>query len=349
MELDDIINTSTWAELRENRIATQQELLQLKRMIPIFEWISLVNHMHDLIFRRAVELCEQEMVEEGRGLPPVRYSFVVFGSAGRLESTMWSDQDNGLIISDELNEGKELYFEQFSIILCNRLAYLGYEKCLGKVMCEEPRWRQTLASWKSTLSEWRNELSWEPIRYLITAMDMRHISGDEDLTDELNDAFYSSFDNNAALQYAVLRNTVRHKATLNILGQVVTERFGEHTGEFDVKYGVYIPLVNFIRCMAIRSGVKETMTQRRLEQLIRLNPNNHSLVNCQHAFETAVQLRVSTSCTQTEGLFSGSHYISQEALKRKMVSEELRAALGVVRKTHRDLQRLLRYAGWRRI
>jgi len=340
---------SSWSQLKGIRIENQTHLQQQRFELPILEWMMQVNQMHDLITTKALEICEKEMMEAGYGPPPVPYSFIVFGSAGRKESTLWSDQDNGLIISTETNEFKDQYFKLFANRLCDQLAYLGYEKCLGKVMCSEPLWRKSLKEWEMTLAEWRSDMSWEPIRYLIITADMRHIAGDQRLTDALKDMFYRGFKEVPELQYAILRNTVRHKATLNILGQVVTERFGEHAGGFDIKYGVYIPLVNFVRFMALQLDVRETTTKKRLEKLISLDSDNVLLESCQKAFDMAIQLRMSTPCTLSEGLLIGSNYISEQELKKKTIMHELRESLGVIRGTHRALQRLLRFAERRKI
>jgi CBS domain-containing protein len=344
VDFTEIATASSWDQLKLRRIEYQIRLQQLRLELPISVWMSQVNRMHDLITTKAIEICEQEMVEAGYGPPPVSYSFIVFGSAGRMESTMWSDQDNGLIISDDPNDYKDEYFEKFSTRLCDSLAYLGYDKCLGKVMCSEKLWRKSLREWKETLSDWRSDMRWEPIRYLIIASDARHIVGDHRLAEEFKDTLYQSFTEVPELQYAVLRNTVSHKATLNLLGQVVTERFGQHAGGFDIKYGVYIPLVNFVRFMSLQLGVRETMTQRRLDKLISLDSGNTLLENCQRSFETAIQLRVSTPYIIVDGLFTSSNYISEQELKIKPLLHELRECLGVVRRTHRALQRLLRFA-----
>ncbi|AOZ93985.1 DUF294 nucleotidyltransferase-like domain-containing protein [Paenibacillus crassostreae] len=344
LDLSVIKDAISWEILRQRRIEFQNDFQQLRATLPISEWMDLVNQMHDLITTRALELCEQDMVEAGYGQPPVSYSFIVFGSAGRMESTMWSDQDNGLIISDELHNNKDEFFEKFAIALCDKLAYLGYEKCLGKVMCSESMWRKTLQDWKKTLMEWRSDLSWEPVRYLIIASDVRHVAGDSRLTVEFKEMLHQGFQEVPELQYAILRNTVRHKATLNLLGQVVTERFGEHAGGFDIKYGVYIPLVNFVRFMSLQLGVKETSTYRRLDKLISLDSGNILLENCQKAFDTAIYMRVSTPYEELDGLFISSNYMSEEELTSKPLMHELRESLGVVRRIHRALQRMLRFA-----
>ncbi|OAB33023.1 DUF294 nucleotidyltransferase-like domain-containing protein [Paenibacillus glacialis] len=344
MDFSGIAVASSWNQLKERRVECQTHLQPLRLTLSISEWMTLVNHMHDLLTTKALDICEKEMKEAGYGPPPVPYSFIVFGSAGRMESTLWSDQDNGLIISDLFNEHKEQYFERFTKRLCDQLAYLGYDKCLGKVMCSEPLWRKSLKEWGATISEWQRDMGWEPIRYLIIAADMRHIAGDQRLAEAFKDLFYRGFKEVPELQYAILRNTVRHKATLNLLGQVVTERFGEHAGGFDIKYGVYIPLVNFVRFMALQLDVKETTTKNRLEKLISLDSNNMLLESCQKAFDMAIQLRVSTPVTVSDGLLISSNYISEQELKKKPIMLELRESLGVVRRTHRALQRLLRFA-----
>lgn len=136
-------------ELRQTRVILQRELQKsLSASLSLVEWYETVNELHDRIARKAVELCIQGMVEEGFGQPPVPYAFIVFGSSGREEATLWSDQDNGMIISDAPHEGKEEYFAELGKRITDLLEELGYAKCEGKVMCSEPLWRKTLASWK---------------------------------------------------------------------------------------------------------------------------------------------------------------------------------------------------------
>lgn len=348
LDLGNISYADSREELRNKRMDCQEQLQLLFSGMPVSAWSALVNEMHDLIATRAVDICEREMEEAGYGLPPVPYAFVVFGSAGRRESTLWSDQDNGLIISDQPDAYKDVYFNTFGRWLSDLFEYLGYDKCKGKVMCSEPLWCKTVGDWKLQLSSWRSDFSWEPVRYLIIASDMRFIAGDSTLSDTWKSIFERGLDETPELALAVLRNTVRHKATLNLLGQVVTERFGEHAGDFDVKYGVYIPIVNSVRYMALQQGVRETSTLKRLEKLMLLDGGNLLLENCQRAFLTAMTLRSAAPYTIETGVFVSSGYIPQKELKKRPLLYELRESLTVVRRMHRALQRQLRYAERRR-
>ncbi|GAB6988640.1 DUF294 nucleotidyltransferase-like domain-containing protein [Paenibacillus pini] len=344
----NIADATTPEQLKKLRIEHNMYLQLRRDEHSVTEWVAMVNDMHDAVYARAVYISEREMVEAGYGLPPVPYTFIVFGSSGRQEAMLWSDQDNGLILSDEPAENKELYFQVFGRRLSNMLGYLGYEKCKGKVMCSEPLWCMSLKQWQHQLATWRCDDGWESIRYLIIASDMRYIAGDRSLSEVWKAAFYRGLDDVPDLPIAVLRNTVRHKATLNLLGQVVTERFGEHAGSFDIKYGVYIPLVNSIRYMALQQGVKESSTFKRLERLTSLDAGNVLLDNCLQAFVTAMNLRTITPFTTNEGMFISSGYLPEAELKKKQISYELRECLSVVRRIHRALQRQLRFVERRR-
>ena len=224
------------------------------------------------------------------------------------------------------------------------LESVGYAKCEGKVMCSEALWGRTLNSWMNQLSEWSGDLQWEPVRYLIIAADMRHVAGDLSLSDQFREYFRSLFGSTPDLAAAILRNTVKHKATLNILGQVVKERFGEHAGGFDVKYGMYIPLVNSGRYFALQNGLKETNTLQRLKKLASLEAAPSYLIEqCENAFLIALRLRRSTQLREDHGVLSSSGYIDQVQLKERSTLYELRVGLSAVKKIHRNLQRQLRF------
>ncbi|MCM3783110.1 DUF294 nucleotidyltransferase-like domain-containing protein [Neobacillus mesonae] len=347
--LDDLENLPSIQALKQARMKKQEELQDLLASVTLVKWYQMVNDLHDAVARRVIELCELQMKTEGFGLPPVPYSFIVFGSSGRGEATLWSDQDNGLIISDMAHPEKDLYFKELGKRISDSLESAGYAKCEGKVMCSEPLWRQTLDSWKKQLTEWTNDLKWEPVRYLIITADMRHVSGDIELSEQFKQHFGYLFQSTPDLASAVLRNTVKHKATLNILGQVVTERFGEHAGGFDIKYGLYIPLVNSARYMALQNGLKDTNTIKRLTKLARLEAIPlHFVDACEEAFMIALKLRRITQVEHENGVISSSGYIEEEQLKQRTILYELRESLSTVKKVHRNLQRQLRFVERRR-
>lgn len=346
-QLLEIRNVSTAQQLRDQRIACQNQLIGMRSELELRDWVALINVMHDVIGERAAAICEQDMWKAGLGRPPARYAFVAFGSSGRQEATLWSDQDNGMIIGDELEEGGFSYFREFGLRLANLLEYAGYPKCPGKVMCSEPLWSQRLGDWKHQISTWCEDQQWEPIRYFIIASDFRHIAGDSELSVAWVDHFQSSVKQHPDIGHVVLRNTVNHKATLNVMGRIVTERFGEHAGDFDVKYGVYIPLVNSVRTLALKRGIIETSTQKRMEKVLLLEEGSLLLESVERAWLTGLRLRNETPARIENGVLVSSSYFPGELLKNKAIKYELRDTLAIVRRLHRALQREQRLAARR--
>lgn len=347
--LQTIMSASSPEMLRSVRMQMQEKIYDQFASLNIEKWNQEVGEMHDAVMRQAAVLCEQQLIEEGFGSPPADYAFVVFGSAGRLEQTLWSDQDNGLILADHNAGEVRSYFETFGTRLSAILETAGYPPCPGNVMITNPMWRKTESEWTAQLASWRSELGWEQVRYMMIAADMRHISGNSDLTAKVRKTMHALFEQEAKQEEefaaAVLRNTIRHKAALNVLGQVITEQVGEHAGEFDVKYGLYLPIVNAVRYLAVEYGISASSTQERLSQLNQLDAVPFRWVeSCHVAFRTALRFRSMAASRDEHGVLGGSGYLQQSLLKQKEIRRELREALSTVKLMYRTLQRQQRYA-----
>lgn len=347
--LQAIRSASSPGLLRTARIEEQNRLYGKLTSLPIQAWNREVGEMHDAVMTQACRLCEEEMIREGFGPPPSNYAFIAFGSAGRAEQTLWSDQDNGLIFGEGDAAQNAAYFEIYSQKLTAVLEQVGYPPCPGKVMLSNPLWRNNLEGWERQFMEWRDLLAWEQVRYLMIAADMRHIYGDAALSAALRQTMKRVMELDQGSERdtmaAILRNTVRHKAALNVLGQVITEPTGEHAGDFDVKYGLYIPIVNAVRYLALQYGIESSTTWERISQLDRLEAvPTRWLESCRRAFDTAVKLRSLALPENEDGMLTGTHYLPQEMLKQKELRRELRESLSTVRLMYRTLQRQHRYA-----
>lgn len=346
---DDLLairSAASVTSLRDMRMRMQEGLMVQYSSVDIHEWNRLVSNMHDTVMSRAASLCEDLLQKEGAGNPPAPYALITFGSSGRQESTLWSDQDNGLITgigSDDPTATRQ-YFEKFSTRLSVILEKVGYPPCPGNVMLSNPLWRHHLSGWEQQLRTWRSDLNWEQVRYLMIMLDMRHIHGDIKLTEGLHEMMMNVLYDDKAdsrggtqdFTAALLRNTIRHKAALNVLGQVITEQTGEHAGDFDVKYGLYLPMVNAVRYLAIQHGSHPSSTLDRIQQLTPLEEIvGIPVESCRRAMETALWLRI---------LANGSNYLPHSLLKHKNIKPKLREALMTVRQLYRGLQRQHRYA-----
>lgn len=287
-------------------------------------WHHQLNLFHNHMIRKAIQISEQQMMDEGRGEPPVAYAFVCFGSGGRNEQTLWSDQDNGIILGP--NEGNsatvEPYFAEFSKRIEFNLQTLGYPPCDGNVLCTNAQWRKSLDEWREMTYGWLGEPTWEHVRYLLILADIRCVYGHEVLVDQLKQTLLEYLSVHPEMLVHMLKNTLHHKVSLGVFGQLITERYGLDAGGVDIKYGAYIPMVNSVRLLAIAAGIEETSTLERLDRLGQMpEHSNNLMLDCTRAFEIILKLRSITPYQTEDGVYSSRGYLQLQGLNKQLRNE----------------------------
>ncbi|MCP3772055.1 DUF294 nucleotidyltransferase-like domain-containing protein [Paenibacillus sp. MZ04-78.2] len=290
------------------------------------EWNREVNACHDALIRRVIALSEERLKEEqGKGAP-LPYAFLLFGSGGRGEQTLWSDQDNGLIYADPSSADERLeaerYFAELAARITEGLETVGYPPCHGQVLCTNEQWRKPLQDYRRMVNDWMQEPDWERVRYLLITVDARTVYGDEALGRALVEEIYRYTAACPAILEHMLRNTLHHKVSLGVFGQLIRERYGEDAGGVDVKYGAYIPIVNGIRLLALESGVRRSSTEERIKALIEgghvSEENGHDWLE---ALTLALKLRLMTPYQIEEGRYVTRGKLTADQLTKERVTE----------------------------
>lgn len=311
------------------------------------DWNDWVNTMHDGLIRFAVEHAEAGLAEQGHGHPPVSYAMLLFGSGGRREQTLWSDQDNGLIYEEppaELKDAAAQYFELLGQAIVEVLYALGYPPCEGGVMCSNPLWAQSASGWRTTVQNWLDDPNWENMRYILIIADCRCISGNEELAAAVRNQLLDRVNAERSLLGDLLRNTLRRKVSLGVLGNLIPERFGEDMGGIDIKYGAYIPLVNAIRLLAVRHGIGESGTQERITAMERQGAEDRSLTEeWRSSFQAVLKLRSLTSFRLEEGYHQSSGVLPGAMLTKER-KKELKHALRTAQKLHKYVEKAVQAA-----
>ncbi|MFC5653430.1 DUF294 nucleotidyltransferase-like domain-containing protein [Paenibacillus solisilvae] len=317
-----------------DQIHKQMEALLSEQ--PVEQFYTDLNEVHDALIQRTIALSEAEMARMGYSFPPVPYAYLLFGSGGREEQTLSSDQDSGLIYEDPEDSAKQeevtQYFILFSKTIVDLLKQIGYPPCEGNVISTNPLWNQSLSEWKKKLNEWFEDPNWERVRYLLIVADCRMIYGEEALLRELKDHFYSDMLRNPIIVKHMLNNTMRHKVLLGVFGQLLKEQYGEDAGSLDVKYGAYIPMVNAIRMLSIECGLRETSTLGRIKGLLEHGKLSQEDANTyDQAFRLFLKLRLMTTERKDDGYYSNSGKLSSRNLSKELV-EELKIGLRLGKK-----------------
>jgi CBS domain-containing protein len=302
-------------------------ITRLKRAGELAPLAVLVNMIHDRLIRQSVELSVRKLEEMGLGRPPVPYAFLLFGSGGRQEQALVSDQDNGLVyqLPPHLNKGEReevhKYFHLFGASIVQGLEEAGYPPCHGNVTCVHNRWRGSIEQWIALYDDWRNNPTWENARYLLLAGDARVLTGDASIFAPVEAHYYQQLINNPLLLSRLASNTLYHRVPLGWFGRITTEVQGRYRGAINLKNGVYLPFVNCVRHYALACGVRATTTLERAAALREKGiwPEEFSR-SVEHHFRQLLGLRLLPPLHWQDEQYLSNSYIKLSELPKETLS-----------------------------
>ncbi len=247
---------------------TIDKLTQLHKRIPVLinallesgSKPSNITHVNsfaaDAIHQRVIELAVEEL-----GEPPVAFCFMVLGSEGRMEETLYTDQDNAIVFEDcKQEEAAKAYFLRFAQKVNNDLHKIGYNRCPGEIMAGNPKWCQPLSAWKKYFTDWTQ--SPEPQNVLDSSIffDFRCIYGDKKLTETLNEHLQTLTPQNGLFFYHMTASLNRFKPSIE-------------AETIDLKKIIF-PLVSGIRIYSLFYQSSSTNTLARLQSISDKLKNN---------------------------------------------------------------------------
>jgi CBS domain-containing protein len=106
---------------------------------------GFVARLDDALLRKLVGWAEAQL-----GPPPAPYAWLLFGSEGRTEQTLLTDQDNGLAYADE-GEGSRSWFQALADMVGRDLEVAGFPRCPGGRMAS--RWLGPVSDWARQVAE----------------------------------------------------------------------------------------------------------------------------------------------------------------------------------------------------
>lgn len=249
------------------------------------EWIALLN---DLLVQAAIDIAEAEFY-----LPLVPWCWLAFGSEGRLEQTLHTDQDNGLIFvaADDAEAARlRARFLPFAGRVNALLDACGFPLCRGGIMAGNPEWCLSLAEWRSRFAGWMHAASPQDLLHATIFFDIRALAGDASLADALRDWLLGAAADNALFLRFMAENALRSGPPLGRIRDFVVDR---QSGRLDLKRDGTRPFVDAARIYALALGLAETSTVGRLRAAgAVLRWDEREIGALQEAFEFILQLRL---------------------------------------------------------
>jgi CBS domain-containing protein len=221
---------------------------------------GVLSRLNDAIVARILVLLQQRF-----RLPPAPWCWLGLGSEGRLEQTLATDQDNGLVFSasddGEARQLRELFLP-FARAVNEGLAECGFPLCDGGVMAGNPRWCLSRAEWIESFSGWVRTPEPEALLNAAIFFDFRPLHGDAGLAADLRRAVSDLTRGN---EIFLRMMTVNALAASPPLGRLRDFAIGpEAGGSIDLKkFGSRI-FVDAARILALGAGMAATGTAGRL-------------------------------------------------------------------------------------
>ncbi|OIJ11199.1 hypothetical protein BKP37_16225 [Anaerobacillus alkalilacustris] len=298
-----------------------------------YDVAELISNYNDKIHRQVIRIVLKEMKQEGYGTPPVNYCFIVMGSQGRREQAFSTDQDNGLILDnyEHLTNKQEIenYFKIFAEKVNIGLIECGFPLCSGGVMAKELKWRRSLKEWIIEVKRWVKETDAEEIRNFTIFCDFRPIFGDFLLALRLRDETTDTVQKGKILQLLLMKDTLRFRVPLNPFGLITTSG---KTKSVNLKKGAIMQIVNGVRIFAIKNGIKNENTVKRLTELKEkevLHPRDVN--NAKTALHILMTFRIKNNIKQLRS----NSLLSNELLVETLTKDEkktLKEALSIAKR-----------------
>ncbi len=223
---------------------------------------QILSTLNDLLTQRVIEL-------ECSATKDCRYGFcwLAFGSEGRLEQTLSTDQDNGIIFT--VPEGETVDQARACLIplaerINNALDACGFPLCKGEIMAMNPKWCLSLDEWKATFARWIDAGDPESLLNASIFFDFRPLLGQEKLAEELQGWLLAKTTATPRFLHQMAVNALRNRPPLGLVRDFVVDGEGDQANTMDLKLSGTTPFVDAARVFALATGVAATGTAARL-------------------------------------------------------------------------------------
>jgi CBS domain-containing protein len=221
---------------------------------------QILSTLNDILTQRVIELEAGETVQRP-------YCWLSFGSEGRLEQTLSTDQDNGIIFTLRPGESADAVRAELLPLAerINRaLDACGFPLCRGEIMAMNPKWCLSLEEWQHQFARWIDAGDPESLLNASIFFDFRPLHGEADLAEQLRAWLLARTATTPRFLHQMAANALRNRPPLGLVRDFVVASEGEHANTLDLKLNGTTPFVDAARLFALASGAGVTGTAARL-------------------------------------------------------------------------------------
>lgn len=259
-----VASTGSLAELRDVAADIRQLVRNMLGQGVAAEQLTLIiSTLNDALVRRILDIEQQNYPLTG-----IRWCWLSFGSEGRYEQTISTDQDNGLIFdADDMTvESARMKLLPFAQAVNRDLDTCGFPLCVGNIMGGNPQWCLSLDEWRGQFDFWIANTDPQALLNAVIFFDFRPLHGEESLAALLREHLLGLTQVNSRFQRQLAQYALETRPPLGLISDFATEDSGEFKGTLDLKKSGARLFTDAARVLALATGVAHTNTAQRLRQ-----------------------------------------------------------------------------------
>lgn len=226
---------------------------------------NIITLLNDQTVVRVIEL----MIAE-HGDPGVPFTWLVFGSEGRREQTLYTDQDNGILFeADSVEEAEKIRQRLLPLArkINESLDRCGFSLCKGNIMASNPDLCLSRREWLRRFSGIIQSPTAENLLHSTIYFDLRPAWGPTEGYQQLSEALLKMIADNPLFQRMMASNALRHPPPIGRLRDFIVASRGADKDTLDLKVEGVMPFVEGLRILALANGIQESNTLERLKLL----------------------------------------------------------------------------------
>ena len=218
---------------------------------------ELISHLNDVLTERLVAL-----VAGARSIDLTRGCWLAFGSEGRSEQTIATDQDNGIVFESATPDVDRPEWLAFAREVNEALDACGYPLCKGNIMASNPDCCLTQQEWLARFADWIDHGAPEDLLNASIYFDLRPLAGAAALARPLRELVTQHAGRTPRFMKQMAENALRNRPALNWRGSIDVQAEGDQE-VLDLKLHGTAIYVDAARLYALAHGIPATATRER--------------------------------------------------------------------------------------
>lgn len=285
----------------------------------------LVAAVTDTLTQRLIEL-----YSTAHKPPQIPWAWLAFGSQGRCDQTLYSDQDNGLLLDDHVTDTDRHWFEGLAHWVCDGLAACGIPYCPGDIMASNPKWRMTQSEWYERFQDWVDSPTPEGVMHSMIFFDSRCVAGHQALFNRHRQQI-AKLGKQSQFLAQVGGIVVRIPVPLGLFDRFRTKR-KDGEDSIDIKTLGIAVANDLVRLQALQTGLTEAATLERLRALSgRRGQAQVDLDNLAEAWRVLTDIRLRWQLSD-QARISAPNFIQPDRLST-LDRRQLKAAFRILKRS----------------